>query len=150
MKHTIEIFPKWNKWAFIISGSVNIMIGVRQIYLANSWTDWTEILGIVLAIGGLLMVIYGIIIFTPSSRLVPKIEIGDEQIIIKQEFSKNGVVLNWGNIKEIVYKTFEIDFVLNDDKTEIVNLQTSAEISVEIKETIRQLADQKQITVTGG
>lgn len=82
--------------------------------------------------------------------LTPKFQIDDNRIIIKEDVHKGQRQIDWKNVKEITYTPFELNFHLTDNNTETVNLSTSAEISLNIKKTIRQFADERQIKIVGG
>lgn len=150
MKKTIELTSKFTKWAFVFNGTVNTAIGLNLILQADTWLHWTIILGIVLVLAGPIFIVYAIILFNPNNKITPKVQLDEKGIYIKQDLHKRALKIDWSNIKEIGYKTFELDFLLNNHNTETVPLQTTAEISIEIKKAIRKLADGKQINIIGG
>lgn len=150
MKKTIELTPKFTKWGFVINGTVNTAIGLNLVLQADTWLHWVTIGGIFLVLAGPILVIYAIILFNPNNKITPKVQLDEKGIYIKQDLHKRALKIDWSNIKEIAYKTFELDFLLNNHNTETVSLQTTAEISIEIKKAIRKLADGKQINIIGG
>ena len=150
MKKTIELTSKWTKWMFIINGTINSAIGTNQLLLSDSMPNWGAILGIILVLAGPLMIIYGVILFYPTNKLTPKVQIDETGIMITEGIHKKQIKIDWTNVKEITYKAFELNFLLNDSNTEIVNLQTNAETSIEIKKTLRHFADDRQIEIIGG
>ena len=150
MKTTIELTPKFTKWAFVFNGIVNSAIGINLIIQSDSWIHWTSILSVLLIIGGPILLIYGIILFNPFNKLAPKVQVDDRGILIKKDIHKKELKIDWANIQEITYKTFELDFLLNNNTIVTVNLSTTAEKSVEIKKTIRTYSEQKSIKIIGG
>lgn len=96
------------------------------------------------------MFFYGLILFSPSNNLNPKISINEQGLIIKEDIFKKVISIDWTDIKEITYKTFELDFLLINNNMVTVNLPTTANKSVEIKKTIRNFSEQKNIKIIGG
>ena len=150
MTKTIQLTPKSTKWIFVINGIINSGIGLRQLSTSDSWTNWVSILGLLLVVAGPLMFIYGLVLFGRTNRLTPKIQVDDNGILIKEDIHKGRRRIDWKNIKEITYRPFELNFHLTDNNTETVILTTNVEISVDVKRTIREFADGKQIRIVGG
>ena len=150
MKRTIELTPKSTKWIFIFNGTVNTAIGTNLLIHTDSWTHWSSILAFILIIAGPILTIYGIILFNPKIKVVPKVQVDDKGILIKEDIYKRQIDIDWLNVKEITYKSFELNFLLKNNKIETINLPTTAEKSIEIKKTIRKIADKRQIVIIGG
>lgn len=150
MTKTIELTPKTAKWIFIFNGIVQTALGLRHLSTSDSLTVWGSVLGLLLVIAGPISLIYGLILFNQTNRLTPKVQVDDNGIKIKQDFYKRQRTIEWGKVKEITYKSFELNFHLKDNNIETVNLSTTGEISLDIKRTIRQFADERQIKILGG
>jgi hypothetical protein len=150
MTKTIELTPKSTKWIFVMNGIIHSGLGLQQLLTADSWTNWGSLLGLLLLVAGPLLLIYGIILFNRTNKLTPKIQVNDTGILIKEDIHKGQRKIDWRNIKEITYRPFELNFHLTDNNTEIVNLSTNGEISVDVKRTIREFADSRQIKIVGG
>lgn len=150
MTKTIELTPKTTRWIFVFNGVVNSGLGLRQLYTSDSWISWNSILGLLLLMAGSLLLIYVLILFNRTNKLTPKVQVNDNGIIIKTDIHKRQRTIEWGNVREIGYKPFELNFILTDNNIETVNLSTSGEISLDIKKTIRQFADDRQIKIVGG
>lgn len=150
MINTIELTPKSTKWIFVFNGIINSALGLRQLYTADSWTSWASILGLLLIIAGPLLLIYGLILFSRTNKLTPKVQVDNNGIIIKEDLHKGQRQIDWKNIKEITYQPFELNFHLTDNNTETVNLATNGDISIDVKRLIRQFADDRQIKIVGG
>ena len=150
MAKTIELTPKATKWIFIVNGTINLALGISQILQADSMGTWGSVLGTILVLAGPLMIIYGVILFNPVNKLTPKVHVDENGILIKEDIHKGQRRIDWGNVKEITYKSFELNFLLNDNNIEKVSLHTNGDISIEIKKTIRQFADDRQIRIIGG
>lgn len=150
MTRTIELTPKSTKWIFVINGIINTGLGLRHLSISESWTHWTSLLGLLLIIAGPLMFIYGLVLFGRTNKLTPKIQVDENGILVKEDIHKKQRRIDWKNIKEITYRPFELNFLLADDNTEKVILTTNGEISIEVKKTIREFADERQIKIVGG
>lgn len=150
MEKIIELTPKTTKWIYLVNGLVNCFVGYLQFLRRDSWTNWATILGIVLVIAGPIMITYSLILFNSRNKLTPKVQLDETGISIKQDIHKRLVRIEWINIKEITYKSFELTFQLVDGEIETVSLPTNAETSITIKKTIRQIADDRQLKIIGG
>lgn len=150
MSKTIELTPQATKWIFLTNGLINAILGFRQLSIADTWVSWSSLLWLLLIITGPLMIIYGLILFNPANKLAPKVHVDDNGITIKEDIYKARRQIDWKNIREIRYKSFELNFQLTDNNIETVTLSTTGDISLDIKKTIRQFADDRQIKIVGG
>jgi hypothetical protein len=150
MKKTIELTPKSTKWFFVYNGVVNTAIGINSLLLNNSWIHWTSILGIILIVSGPILFIYGLILFRPSNTIIPRITINERGLIIKGDIFKKVISIDWTDVKEITYRSFALDLKLSDKSIKTLDLPTTADKSIEIKKSIREICDNKNITIEGG
>lgn len=89
-------------------------------------------------------------LFNTFSKQVPKVIVDEYGVYIKPDVLKKQIVIDWANVKEIKYKAFELDFLLNSNEIEIVNLPTSSDKSIEVKKAIREFAGSAHIDIVGG
>ena len=150
MQNTIELTPKSTKWIYLFNGVVYTALGVRTILNMDTWVHWSSILAVLLIISGPIFFVYGIILFYPSNKLTPAIQINEAGLRINGGIFKKAIRINWANVQEITFSTFELDFTLDNTTVETINLPTTADKSIEIKQTIRALAEQKEIPIIGG
>jgi hypothetical protein len=150
MKKTIAFTAKTTKWIFVINGFVNACIGFRQISISESWTSWGSVLGFLLIFAGPLMIVYGLILFAPPNRFTPKVQVDYDGIIIKENILEVQRQIDWKNVKEISYRPFELTFHLSNNSIETVKLSTSGETSMDLKKTVREFAEERQIKIVGG
>ena len=150
MKKTIELTPKSTKWFFVYNGVVNTAIGINALLSTNSWIHWTSILGIILIVSAPILLIYGLILFRPSNKLIPRITINERGLIIKGDIFKKVISVDWTDVREITYRSFALDLKLSDNSIKTLNLPTTADKSIEIKKTIREFSDNKNIIIEGG
>ena len=150
MRETIELTPKSTRWIFVINGVINSVLGLRLLLTTDSWMNWSSILGLLLIVAGPLMLMYGLILFGRNNRLIPQIQVGENEILIKEDIHKIQRRVDWQNIKQITYSPFELIFHLTDNNTETVSLTSNEKISMAVKTTIRRFADGRQIKIVGG
>lgn len=138
-----------SKWLFVIVGLSNSINGVRNL-TETPLTNWGLGLGILLLLSGLLMAILGLILFNPRNMFAPKVVIDEDRIQVREEVHVKTKTMNWGDIKEITYGPFSLDFLFKDNTSQLVILRTDGVTSVEIKKSIRDFAERKSIEVIGG
>ena len=154
MKKTIlltqnGLSEKVSKWLFVIVGISNSVNGIGYL-IDTPLTNWGLRLGVFLLASGILIAILGLIVFNPTNVLAPKFVIDENGIQIRGTLHVKTKTINWNDIKEITYKSVELDFLLNDNSSKLIILRTNGETSVEIKKSIREIADKKSINIIGG
>lgn len=154
MKKTIlltqnGLSEKVSKWLFVIVGISNSINGIGYL-IDTPLANWGLRLGVFLLASGILIAILGLIVFNPTNVLAPKFVIDENGIQIRGTLHVKTKTINWNDIKEITYKSFELDFLLNDNSSKLIILRTNGETSVEIKKSIREIADKKSINIIGG
>jgi hypothetical protein len=137
------------KWLFFIMGVSNLMNGISGLMRPQLSTGQI-VLGSFVVATGILLMIPAFILFFPSSNLAPKCIIDEDVIKIKEDIHKKWKSIYWKNVKEITFKSFAIDFVLNDNSSENILLRTDGETSIEIKKSLRAIAETKSIPIIGG
>jgi hypothetical protein len=137
-----------SKWLFILVGIGNTINGIDKL-MEGSLSTWILFLSIFLLLTGLLMLTLGIILFNPKSRFAPKVEVDDEQIIIREDVFNRTKSIRWREIKQIDFKSYALAFLYQDGTSQQVLLKTTKETSVEIKRSLRDMAYQKLITIRG-
>lgn len=100
---------------------------------------------------GLLWIVYGIILFNLKNKLTPKIQIDEMEILIKEAIYKRPTKMKWENIKAINFIPYRLNFLLTDNTTKTLKLwqglSTDENVLVEIKKTIREFANDRQIKI---
>ena len=136
------------KWLTIISGLFFLIYGVLYIDL-NSINSFGTILGIILILLSILNIVFGLTAFSINSKYAMRLKVNDSLLEFKSAYLKPVVRLKWDDIKQIKFDAYKIDFQLNKRK-EVFRYRSNSEVSIEIKKTLREIAEQKNITVTGG
>ena len=98
---------------------------------------------------GVYYCIYGLTAFSTNSRLALRIKITDEFIEIKDRFLKPPIHLIWTDLKSIEFGKYMIVFQL-EESNKVFSYKSNANVSVEIKIMIREMADKRKIEVVGG
>ncbi|CAN5357859.1 hypothetical protein BH09BAC3_BH09BAC3_09690 [soil metagenome] len=156
MKKTILLTQNSNgltttvsKWLFIMLGLFSVITGVRDL-TGVTLTNWGLGIGISLLLSGFLMLTLGLILFNPTNKFAPKVVIDENEIKIREDIHKRTKSIIWTDIKEITFKSFALDFLLSDNRNELIILRTNGETSVEIKKAVREIANKKSINIIGG
>lgn len=96
------------------------------------------------------MFILGLILFSSTNKFTPRVVIDEDQITIRKDVFNRTKLIKWNDLKLIEFKSFALDFLYNDNKTQLIILPTTGETVIEIKKSIRELADKKLIAIKGG
>lgn len=94
-------------------------------------------------------IITGTIGLSKKSRFSPKIKIEENALTIKEGLWSGISRFNWDDIKQIKLGSYKI-WVTSNGKEKKFNLDSTSQISIEIKKAIREIGLQKNITVIGG
>ncbi len=102
-----------------------------------------------MVIFGVFYFFYGILRYSTKSKFSPKVKIDDQTIELKDGMWKPARILKWSDVSSITFQSYELNFRLQDSVYKFT-YDTNPENSREIKQTIRKLAERKNIEVTGG
>lgn len=144
-----ELGPKITKFLFFMFGVSQTTQGIRHLD-DTPLTTGDIVFGGFLLLTGLLLIFLGFTLFSSTVKFSPKISVDDEKLIIREDVFKKTKIIDWKDIKEITFKSFALDILLNDNKEKLVILRTNAEVSIEVKKLVREMADRRNITVKGG
>ncbi len=145
-----------------------ILIGTRSI-LSNRASFW-----VLLTIGTAYLIIGGINLFHPGSifesvgnmvfgvifcayaiftfsttPLTSRVRIGDSTLEFRKSFFGKTWQLDWSEIMSMEFRSFEIQFNLKDN-VKVFSYNSKPETSIDIKKSIREMAEKKDIEVIGG
>lgn len=136
---------KANKWLFSLTGILFLCNGIFNIY-ANAIEPFGFILGVLLILGGLYYLIYGITAFSVKFKYAQRINIDDKIIALKNSFFKPATHLKWADIQAIEFGSYEIDFLLEGGR-KTFSYQSNADVSIEIKMALTEFAESKGIRI---
>ena len=138
---------KTNRWINSLAGLVNLMIAAYFIYkYGNSSEPFGLILGILIFIAGSYSLMYGLTAFSENSKFALRVKVDDKIIEIKNKFFKPVTRLNWSDIQSIEFGLYKITFQL-EGTSKVFEYKSNADVSINIKRTIREIADEKNIKV---
>ena len=110
------------------------------------------VFGVILLSIGLLIILWGIILFNPKIWFLPKVSVDENAILIiliREEIFMKTKQVNWKDVKEITFKSFELDILRADNSNELIMLKTNAQTSIEVKKLLREIADRKSVMIVG-
>lgn len=96
---------------------------------------------------GLFLLFTSIFVLSKNSVLSPKIKFTKTGITVKKEFWSRSKTMKWLEISSIEFGSYKILFQLQES-TYKFTYNTSADLSVQIKQAIRTAANQKSIPVS--
>jgi len=137
-----------NKLLTSISGLLFFIYGVLYIDLSSIKTFGT-ILGISMILAGIHNIVFGLTAFSKSSKYAMRLKVNNSLLEFKSSYYKPVIKLNWNDIKQIKLDAYQVNFQL-DKRNEVFRYRSNSDISKEIKSTLRKIAEEKNITVTGG
>ena len=139
---------KANRWLFSLTGLLFLANGIFNISY-NKLEPLGMTLGVLILIGGWFYLFYGIFAFSQGSKFAPKIAFDESTIELKNSIWKSTTTLKWSEVSSITFESFDIIFQLQDHSASF-SYKANPETSISIKQSIRDVAAQKNIFVTGG
>ena len=100
-------------------------------------------------IAGLYALLYSLFVLTDIAGTAPKVVVTNEGILLKGKAFSSGQELKWEDIQSITFHSYELDFKL-ETKPVFFNYRSTAKTSKKIKDAIRDMAQLKGVSVTGG
>ena len=130
-------------WLANSIGLIYFVLGTIKYYNSgSSFESWGWI------ILGVFFIIFGIIMFS-NTPLTPKFKIDDNKLEFKNKIISKPVTLFWRKIQSIKFAPYEITFQL-ESTDKIISYSSSPTSSIEIKTSIREVAESKNIPIVGG
>ena len=136
------------KEIYILVGILYILIGAGQLYSSHGKL-LTIFLGSVLILLGLWITLAGSGMKSLESRLSPKVKIDQDKFSGKTTFFGKSFVCHWKDVKDIEFDSFIIRFRIKKGM-ESFRYNCIPEISIDIKNEVRKIAELKEIPVSGG
>lgn len=137
-----------NKWLFSLTGLLFFVNGGFNIY-ANHIEPIGLVLGVLMLFGGCYYMFYGLFGFSKNSKFACKVKVDDSTIELKNSFRKPSTKLKWTQLSSIKFQPYEIIFQLGNSSCSFA-YNSNSDVSIAIKQTIRDFAEQKNIEVIGG
>lgn len=96
-----------------------------------------------------LYISYIFIITSEKSNLSPKVKVDDSEILLRNSLWNKNLIIKWIDISSIAFQPYKI-VIRSQDSLSSFSYETNAETSREIKQTIRDFAERKNVEVIGG
>jgi hypothetical protein len=145
---TAKFDVKVQKWNYFFLGALFITQGVTYFYRIDDGV-WTNVMMNLTFLSGVYLIGFALINFSRTSKYSPKLKIDDTCVELKTSLFKKSKKLNWLDIQSVRFKSFRIDFKTLST-VEVFAYDCTSDISVDIKEAIRDVAEKKNIEVIGG
>lgn len=137
-----------NKGLFVFLGLLFFLQGLMGFFREEiAWWRW--LFGIIMVVGGISYVIYGFLAFSQNSKQAPRIIVDHEFIGLKHSIWKRAIQLSWSEVTSIEFKKFEVVFQ-GGEASKSFSYASNADVSIEIKQALREVAEEKGIEVIGG
>ena len=142
---------KANRWLFSLT--VLLLLTNGALYLIYNYNNRLEpiglILGILILFGGFYYGMIGLTAFSQNSKFALRVKIDNNNIELKNNFLKPVTRLNWTDLQSIEFGLYEISFQLTGT-TKVFSYDSNADVSRDIKNTIREFAERKNVKIIGG
>lgn len=129
---------------FTVIGTIYFLIGSNKMY-----TSGPSVEAIGWMVTGFFIVVYRIVNFT-TTFLTPRVTLDESKITLKNKFFGSRKLVGWSNINSIDFGQYVINFQLKAGGRETFSYRAHPDVSVEIKEAIREIANAKSIDVADG
>lgn len=106
-------------------------------------------LGFLLLAGGFFYLYLAVMVGSKTARLSPKVRLTNEFIEFRSGFFMAIVIIQWQDVRSITLKSYLLEFELKESRKEM-KYSGTAELSLEVKEAVRDFAFRKNIEVHGG
>jgi len=137
-----------NKTLWILLAVLFCVNGVMHL-INEQLPLYRMILGILMILLSIIYATYSFLGFSVNSKYAAKLRITDQLIELKSSFWKPLVKLNWDDVKNIQLDNFKVIFELTSG-TKSISYNTSAERSRQLKQLLKETAEQRNIQVIGG
>jgi len=133
---------------YIFTGVIFIINGSIILY-SNSLKPLSIVAGILTILAGLGYLFLSPFKYSKEGKFFPRVKIDEVSIWAKTGFWSRPVVVKWEDIREIDLDSFKINFKLKKS-SQSFRYNCYPEISIALKNAIREEANLKGIKVTGG
>jgi hypothetical protein len=131
---------------YFFLGLMFLLQGAFSFTREAPFSIWNILLTIAQVAGGAVFLFFSFLMLSVSSKFSPKVRLTEELIEFRLGFFQANIVITWENIRAIEIRTYGVNFQLEESERRI-DYTASAEISKEIKNAIKELAEKKNIVV---
>jgi hypothetical protein len=137
---------KAQRGLYFFLGLMFLLQGAFSFTREAPFSIWNILLTIAQVAGGAVFLFFSFLMLSVSSKFSPKVRLTEELIEFRLGFFQANIVITWENIRAIEIRTYGVNFQLEESERRI-DYTASAEISKEIKNAIKELAEKKNIVV---
>ena len=145
------------KKTFLLGTKPSLFVFLSILFLSNASiaffdTEQSRIeywLMIANAIAGFYALFFTLLVLTDLVGTAPKVVVHNEGLLLKGKAFSTGHDIKWDEIKSISFHSYQIDLKL-ETKPLFFSYKSTAATSKRIKDAIRDMAELKQVPVTGG
>ena len=145
------------KKTFLLGTKPSLYIFLAILFLSNAIVAYFNPeqsrleywLMIVNAITGLFCLLFILFVLTDLTGTAPKVVVTNEGVLLKAKVFGSGRQIKWSEVSSMIFHSYQIDFKL-DSEPVFFSYKASANVSRDIKQAIRDMADMKNIPITGG
>lgn len=132
-------------WITTLVGGGYLFVGIQELL-----TNGLSVYGIYSQLFGLCIVLYGIVYFGFYLPCTPRVIIDDQHILIRKGVFSKSSTLNWKDIAQVRFGMRRLTFQVAQGEARDFQLNTSANTSKLVKMYLREIAQEKHISVIGG
>ena len=149
MKKTILLGTTGTK-SYVVSKYIFFFIGLLYLILSIQmfYEDGLSFISGGWLLTGLFFIIYTILFFT-TTPITPRVDIDVDSISYRKSPFGKTYILKWSDIKSIDFAAYQITFNLAENEHSF-SYKVHSATSIEIKSSIREVADRLGIEVSGG
>ena len=140
---TNRLSSKTSKVIFAIIGVIYMLSGASKYYQFGASVE-----SISFFLFGVVIIAYGVILFT-ATPISPRVQVNDSEIVMRTKLFGTTEQLSWSSIQSIAFDSYEIEFETVEGRRSL-SYKANPETSLEIKRSIRAMAESKDIEITGG
>lgn len=135
--------PKASKYLFIGLGLLYVVLSVPMLL-----EDGISVLSVMWMLTGLYLMVYAILTFSVTP-ITPKVDISEKTISFRKSPFGRSQTIDWSEVKSIALAPYQITFH-QAEETITFSYKVNSATSIEIKSSIRAVAENLNIEVTGG
>lgn len=134
------------RWSNILTGLVFVLVGLMDLFTRENNT-YMIILNVCLISLGVYFMILSILLLAPESRFLPRIELDDEGILVKDDIFHHAKYINWGSISGIYLGRHKLSITLEHGKIISFRLKVRQKmIDGNIKNILKTATEKNQIS----
>lgn len=138
---------KAQRWLYILLGAIFSFQGVSSLLRTHKSAEWLwTSLGILLLAGAAVYFLMALSVASTRSRWAPRVRLTDHEIEFRLGFFQRTSSVQWSEVRAVSLRSYGLTLKLAESE-QMIDYSTSAKISVEVRQAIREFAAQLGIEV---